>query len=400
MKDYGTMGVDWEDRIDFRRLREERLAKAQAAILDSDLDFMFVLRLEDVRYLTAYRSHLGPVALLSGACAILARDGDMALWFGDDHLASRMSWLRKDQIFPRPNTREAAGTAAFAEEAKKRFPGLNGARIGIDVWTPPIEEGLKSALPDSEFTDGYAPLLKAKLRKTEDELACLEMATSITEAGFEAALDVLKPGVRECEVLAAAWHKMTALGSEWTQCANIVASGPNTAPYRRITSDRIIRSGDMVIIDIGGCFNGYWGDFTRTWMCGSVGPTDKQIELHQTAYDALFGACAAAQPGNTNADVFAAAGGHVLGNSLGHGSGTGPWEPPYFSSHSAQNPMVLEPGMTMNLEPYAGEEGIGGFRLENNLVVTESGPRIYTTFPFDRRLVDKLHALDMTTGRT
>jgi Xaa-Pro aminopeptidase len=195
-------------------------------------------------------------------------------------------------------------------------------------------------------------------------------------------------------VLAAAWHKMTALGSEWTQCSNIVASGPNTAPYRRVTSDRIIRSGDLVVIDIGGCFNGYWGDFTRTWICGDGAATDAQVELHQQAYDALFSACAAAKPGNTNADVFAAAGGYVLGDSLGHGSGTNPWEPPFFSSQSAHDPTTLAPGMTMNIEPYAGEPGVGGFRVENNLLVTDEGPRIYTTFPFCEALLDRPHPLD------
>ena len=150
---------------------------------------------------------------------------------------------------------------------------------------------------------------------------------------------------------------MTALGSEWTQCSNIVASGPCTAPYRRLTSDRIIRRGDLVIMDIGGCYNGYWGDMTRTWVCGDVAPTDRQVELHQKAYDALFDACAAARPGNTNVDVFEAAGDAVLGNSLGHGAGLSPWEPPYFSAQSAAHPVELRPGMVMNLEPYAGEPG-------------------------------------------
>ena len=136
--------------------------------------------------------------------------------------------------------------------------------------TPTIHAGLKAELPGAEIVDGYPTLLEAKMIKTDDEIACLKIATAITEAGYQAALDFLKPGVRECEVLAAAWQKMTALGSEWTQCSNIVASGPYTAPYRRLTSDRIIRRGDLVIMDIGGCYNGYWGDMTRTWICGDV----------------------------------------------------------------------------------------------------------------------------------
>lgn len=397
--DYGTMGVDWEARLDFARMRDERLAKARAAIAESQLDYMVVLRLEDVRYLTGFRMHLGPVLALGWAAVVLAKDGDFALYVIDEvNSRERMPWLDEDQIAARPNLREHHGIVDWAKRVQERFPGIETGTVGIDVWTPTVEEGLQAGWPGARFVDGYPTLLEAKLVKTEDELACLEIATSMTEAGFQAALDVLRPGVRECEVLAAAWQKMTALGSEWTQCSNIVASGPYTAPYRRFTSDRIIRAGDLVIIDIGGCYNGYWGDFTRTWICGDVGATDRQIELHQVTYDALFNASAAATAGSTNYDVFVAADGHVLGNSLGHGSGTSPWEPPFFSSDSEHDPMVLRPGMTLNLEPYAGEPEIGGFRLENNLVVTEDGPNVYTQFPFDKRLVDRTHALDRGTS--
>jgi Xaa-Pro aminopeptidase len=393
--DHGMMGVDWEQRIDYSRLRDERLAKARAAIAESDLDYMLILRLEDVRYITSFRMHLAPVVALGWAGVALAKDGDFVLYTIDEvNCKARMPWLSHDQIDGRPNVRERPGITEWAGRLKRRFPGIENATVGIDVWTPTIEAGLKEALPGATFVDGYPTLLKAKIIKTEDEISCLEEATALTEAGFQAALDVLKPGVRECEVLAAAWGKMTALGSEWTQCSNIVASGPNTAPYRRVTSDRIIRAGDLVVIDIGGCFNGYWGDFTRTWVCGDVTPRDEQIELHQLAYDSLFDACAAARPGNTNFDVFQGAGGNVLGDSLGHGSGTNPWEPPFFSSHSEHDPVTLEPGMTMNIEPYTGDPEIGGFRVENNLVVTDEGPRIYTTFPFDKRLVARRHELD------
>lgn len=399
--DHGMMSVDWEQRLDFARLRDTRLEKARAAIADSELDFMVVLRLEDVRYLTGFRHHLGPVVALGWAAAVLAKDGELVLYvMDDDYCRERMPWLEHSQIEGRPNVREQAGVVEWAGRLKRRWPQIAGARVGMDVMTPTIYDSLRSELPDAEIVDGYPTLLKAKLIKTDDEIACLRMANAITEAGHQAALDSLRPGVRECEVLAAAWQKMTALGSEWTQCANIVASGPNTAPYRRLTSDRVIRRGDLVIMDIGGCFNGYWGDLTRTWICGDVRPTDRQIELHQRAYDALFNACAAARPGNTNVDVFTAAGDSVLGNSLGHGAGVSPWEPPYFSAQSARDPLELRPGMVMNLEPYAGEPGVGGFRVENNLVVTADGPYIYTTFPFDGRLLDKVHELDRTTART
>jgi Xaa-Pro dipeptidase len=398
--DGGLMGVDWEERIDFARLRRERLAKAQEALAASAADMLFVFRTEDARYLTGYRHHLGPTPLLGNATVVLGAEAPPLLFTMDyEHCRARMPWIAPEQLQPRANFREEVGIRKWAETVESLVGSLAGKTIGVDLWSVTLEQGLRAAFPDTEFVDGYKILMEAKIIKTDDEVACLKIANAMTEAGMDAARSVLKPGVKECEVLAAAWYKMTALGSEWTQCSNIVASGPYTAPYRRFTSDRVIRSGDMVIIDIGGCFNGYWGDLTRTWVCDNIKPTEQERDLHQKCYDALWNSCAASRAGNTTADVFAAADPYVL-DSLGHGSGMAPWEPPYFSPHTKDDPTELRVGMQFNLEPYAGVPGIGGFRLENNLVVTEGDPDVYTTYPFDERLVIDLHPLDTSTGRT
>lgn len=396
----GIMGVDWEERIDFDRLRRERLKKAKDALENSEADVLFVFRTEDCRYLTGYRTHLHPTAMIGNAVVVLPKGGEPILFTMDhEHCKKRMPWLSDKQIKPRANFREPVGIKDWTDMVKKELGELEGSTIGVDLWTPLMANELKKAFPKSEFIDGSEILGKAKIKKTEDEIACMKVANVITEAAMDAAIRFLKPGVRECEVLAVAWQTMTALGSEWTQCSNIVASGPYTAPYRRFTSDRIIRNGDLVIIDIGACFNGYWGDLTRTWVCGNVKPTKEQIEIHQNCYNALFNACDKSRPGNTTADVFKAAYPYVL-DSLGHGSGVHPWEPPYFSPASIKAPVTLEKGMQFNLEPYAGIPGIGGVRLENNLVVTDGEPDIYTTYPFDERLLKDIHPLDKTTGRT
>jgi Xaa-Pro dipeptidase len=398
--DRGLIGVDWEERIDFSRLRRERLEKAQAALAASEADLLFVFRTEDARYLTAYRHHLGPTPLLGNATVVLSATEDPLLFTMDyEHCRERMPWLTGDSLQPRANFREDVGMRKWAEIVEGLLGKLDGKTIGVDLWSPTLEDSLKRAFPKTRFVDGYKILMDAKIIKTSDEVQCLKVANAITEAGMDAALKVLRPGVRECEVLATAWYTMTALGSEWTQCSNIVASGHYTAPYRRFTSDRVIRAGDPVIIDIGGCFNGYWGDLTRTWICGDIRPTEEQRDLHQKCYDAVWNSCAASRAGNTTADVFDAADPYVL-DSLGHGSGMAPWEPPYFSPHSKDDPVELREGMQFNLEPYAGVPGIGGFRLENNLVVTDGDPDIYTTYPFDERLVLELHPLDTSTGRT
>lgn len=400
MVKHGPMSVDWEHRIDVDRMREQRLAKAQTALQESALDALFVFRTEDARYLTGYRTHLHPVSMLGNAVVILPEEGEPILYTMDHEWArSAMPWMAPENIRPRANLRESSGVKQWVSEAKEVVDIQEGTRIGVDLWDPTISRLLREALPRVEFRDGYEVLCRAKVTKTADEVKCIKVANAMTEAAMDAAIEHLEPGVRENEVLAVAWKTMTDLGSEWTQCANIVCSGPNTAPYRRFTSERIIRKGDLVIIDIGACYNGYWGDFTRTWVCGEdIEPTPAQIELHQKCYDAVWDACAASEAGNTNADVVAAADPHIL-DSLGHGSGVSPWEPPYFSQDSGDAPVTLREGMQFNLEPYAGRPGVGGIRLENNLVVREDGPEVYTTYPFDPRLVEEVHPMDPMTGR-
>lgn len=401
MSDVGIMPTDWEQRFDPKRMLKERLDRAKEALSASQADVLFVFRTEDARYLTGYRHHLGPAFIMGNAVVVLARGKEPILWTMDyEHCRQRMPWLDKDQIQPRANFREPAAMKRWAQQVESFVGSLDGKTIGVDIWDLNLEAAIRETFPKSTFVDGYQSILmRAKEVKTQDEIACLKIANAITEAAMDKALEFLRPGVKECEVLAVAWHTMTAMGSEWTQCSNIVASGPATAPYRRFTSDRIIRNGDPVIIDIGAGYNGYWGDLTRTWICGTVKPTAEMKEWHQKCYDALFNAASVIKPGATNADVFAQADPYVL-DSLGHGGGVNPWEAPYFSPASKDSPVKLKEGMVFNLEPYAGKPGVGGFRLENNHIVTSDGVEIYTTYPFDERLVNELHPLDATTGRT
>jgi Xaa-Pro aminopeptidase len=297
---------------------------------------------------------------------LLPKGGEPHLYMMDyEHCRLRMTWMEPDQIHPRANFREKVAMKRWKSEVEAVTGSLDGKTVGVDLWSPIIEQQLKEAWPKTEFVDGYYDvLMRAKIIKTQDELACLRLANALTEAAMDAALRVMKPGIKECEVLAEAWRVMTSLGSEWSQCSNIVTSGPYTAPYRRFTSDRIIQNGDAVIIDIGAGFNGYWGDLTRVYICGNVGPTQEMREAHQKVYNAVFDCAAATKPGATNADVYAAANGHALDGALGHGAGVNPWEMPFFSPASKDEPITLQENMVFNIEPYYGEAGKGGIRLE------------------------------------
>ena len=108
--EFGTMMVDWEERIDFARLRRDRVQKAQQAIAESEADVLFVFRTEDARYLTAYRHHLGPAVVIGNATVVLTADDPPILFTMDEeHCKARNPWLEKDQIQPRANFREPVG---------------------------------------------------------------------------------------------------------------------------------------------------------------------------------------------------------------------------------------------------------------------------------------------------
>jgi len=390
----GTQGVEWEERIDYKRMREERLAKVVKAVDESEADVLFVFRLEGTRYVTGLRTHDWPMAHWGMATVMIPKGGDYTLYSLDYvNSKARMPWLGDHLTDTTCRGLELyEGAIDWAMAAKRRLneQGIVPKVIGVDAWSPALYEALPKVFPGVKFIDGQNIMLKARMIKTPDEIKCLKLAYDITMAGMQAGLDYLRPGVKECEVLATCFKAMYDYGSEWSQCANIVCSGPYTAPYRRFTSDRIIGYGDPVIIDIGGRFNGYWGDFTRTWICGKNAKPSKELrQQHEKAYTALKAAEKAIKPGNTTRDIALACGTNILGGSLGHGLGISANEPPLIGTYKGvfdvKDAVTLKPGMVFSVEPYAGVPGIGGVRLEDNYVVTEDGVDVISTFPFEER---------------
>ena len=230
MSDLGMIPVDWEVRFDPQRMLRERLQRAKDALNNSDLDALFVFRTEDARYLTGYRHHLGPAFIMGNAVTVLSRNHDPVLWTMDfEHCKLRMPWLSPDQIRPRANFREKIGMKRWAEQVEGLVGSLAGKRVGIDIWDINMEKAIREVFPKTEFADCYqSVLMRAKEIKTQDEILCLKMANAITEAALDEGIQALRPGIKECEILGIIWGKMTAMGSEWTQCSNIICSGPYT----------------------------------------------------------------------------------------------------------------------------------------------------------------------------
>ena len=398
----GQLGVDWEVRVDYNRLRRDRIEKVRKAVAGFEVDLLLVFRLENIRYATALRTHDWPQAHFGmAAFAVTPRNQEYLYTLDYYHAKARAPWLRDslaEDEQGNPVTSRGleteTGSTVWANDVLERCKKLDikVKRVAVDMYSPGLAYALPRVFKDAEFLNGQDVMIKARAVKTPEEVLCLKIAYDMTMAGMYEAREFLRPGVRECEVQAVAFKKFYELAGEWTQCANIVCSGPYTAPYRRFTSDRIIHDGDPVIIDIGSRFNGYWGDYTRTWICGDKNPPKEMVDLHMQAHEGMKRAEKAIKPGATTEEVALACGEEqILNHSLGHGIGVGANDVPFIGVYpgvTGKDARKLEVGMVFSIEPYVGKPGIGGIRLEDNFVVTEDGCEcISNSTPFEPKLM-------------
>ncbi len=227
----------------------------------------------------------------------------------------------------------------------------------------------------------------------------MEEAAAIAEAVTQTAIDAVQPGVRESDVVAEAMHTLFRLGGEYAHVMTpFVASGEHMSPPNRIASDKIIRSGDLVFVDIGAQWSGYFSDIGRTIVCGK--PSRRQCEVYTAVHESLSTATKMLAAGRTNDEVAAAVRGvaakHGLGQNMislfiGHGVGIGSNEPPYIGEDlPGAETVTLEEGMVFAVEPLiwvADVRGGGGVRLEDTILVGAGGGRALTRLGWDDRLL-------------
>lgn len=377
---FGPMLVDWETRIDFVKMRRDRLERARAAMAAAGVDYLVCSRIENCRYTTSVKRIYWPTLRTGGGpIVVIPAEGDPHIWITDlDYARITIPGVTEGTVHRAHEMDLRSGAEAFCSDLTDVFgaEALAEARVAVDLWTPAMREAFDERLPQATYLDGQRIMMDAQMIKTPEEIACLKMAYVISEAGMQAALERLRPGVRECELVAAAFQKFGELGSEVAQCSEVVNSGPGTHPYRRFHTDRIIQSGDFVNMDFGACFNGYFGDFCRAFVCGRK-PTAEQQELLERAHELQQRMLAAIRPGVTPAELAA----EVGQPRLGHGIGITANGPP--SLHPDER-FTLQPGMTFAVLTPAifGTPEAGGVHLEDQVVVTDDGCQVYSTFPY------------------
>jgi Xaa-Pro aminopeptidase len=231
---------------------------------------------------------------------------------------------------------------------------------------------------------------RLRVVKDDFEIAVLRSAAHLLSRVAQDLRAVVRPGVRERDV--AAWIDSTLKTVGFTQYAfdTIVASGPNGARPHARAGDRALSSGDLVVLDFGGVYDGYCVDLTRTLAIGS--PSDEARRVHAAVIEAQRAAIEATRPGVRASDVdraaravMARAGlGDAFGHSTGHGLGLEVHEEPRIAAAvEGRDDPALEPGMVFTIEPGAYLPGWGGVRVEDDVLVTGRGCEVLTQAPRD-----------------
>ncbi|WP_132061529.1 M24 family metallopeptidase [Halorussus amylolyticus] len=404
----GTMGVDWEERIDFQRMRRERKERALERLRETELGSMLLINDPNVRYVTG-------LAMTGGSGAdhytLLTEDGDVVHWDTADHASNQRfncPWL-DDIRYAAPglgNVPRASGSdsarrwlkgkmADLVVEAMDEY-GVKNEPMGIDVGNAALISKFEERDVDVRTSECAAVMEDARKIKTRDEIECLRMVAALCEAGFQRIKEVAKPGMRESEVWGEATKELWRLGAMVQ--GGYVTSGPNTWPkHQANTTDRVIRPGDLVYADfynIG--FMGYRSCYYRTFSVGE--PTAAQKDAYEKARDDLYDVLERIEPGATTDEICQGfpdeEGEHMdwygaedfwemTTNHWAHGLGLQLYEVPLiWRGLSPDHPIEIEEGMTMAVETMrpADRQGV---RVEEMVVVRENGVEILSQWPVE-----------------
>ncbi len=352
-----------------------RVAAVCARTEQLELDGILVTHLANVRYLTGFSGSNGWL-LVGPNRAIFATDGRYEAQAGEE-LASDVDFellVLRDGLLP-----EMAKRAA-AEFDGKRL-GFEGRRLSFVEWSR-LEEIAAPVhwVAAEDVVEGIRAV------KDPDELSAIEKSADIATAALEETLASVRLGIAELEIAAELDYRMSRNGSEGPAFETIVASGPRSALPHASSGDRRVAEGDLLLCDFGARWRGYCSDITRTFVLGS--PSPRQAEVYEAILAAQAAATAALTVGARAGDVDRAArevfDARALGgqfpHSTGHGLGLEIHEGPRLHGKAEER---LEADVVVTVEPGLYFQGWGGVRIEDDLVVTEGGPRSLVQLPKD-----------------
>jgi Xaa-Pro aminopeptidase len=387
----------WKE-IDWKKLTEINVKKLQRMMRDHEVDALIVQTLDNFQYVTGYRvpSSINLMHYLHRQAAILPAEGDepiMLAGAADIFDAKHFHWIA--DVRPMPIQVEL-----WPKIVKSALDdhGIVGT-IALDSrMQHGLAEGIKRELGEKyRFVSGSEMLETARAVKNDEEVKAYIRALALAEVQMRAARDAVREGVSEDHVAAVAEYAMRMTDPDaFPAWALFVMSGERSAYLQRYPSSKIIRRGEIVMID-GGChWNGYYSEFSRHVMVGE--PSAEQKRIYAVAFEAEQKAVEAIKPGVKASTIDKIARGIIKEagyekyqhpHITGHGHGLEIHDPPLIGDPGQVKEWVFEKGMIVAVEPGVFKPGVGGVREEDVVLVTESGHEVLTRAEYENKLLSK-----------
>ncbi|MCU0493457.1 MAG: Xaa-Pro peptidase family protein [Chloroflexaceae bacterium] len=362
-------------------MQQDRLNRLTAAVQQAGLAGLALMPAANLKYLTGLTFHQGKRLTL----VLVPADGSAPCFIipALELTQAQANATLPMRYFP---WHDADGPGeALRQAVQDGFGGTPKGAIGVEYTALRVMElrALEQAAPGLATVDGTPLLASLRMVKDDAEQAAMAEAARMVEVALERVINQMQVGMTERDVSAIITREIMATGATGESFDNIVASGPNSANPHHNNTDRPLQAGDLVILDCGAAYGGYYSDITRTVAMGEPGPEARRIyELVQAANEA---GRAAVRPGATGHEVDRAARSVITNGGFGpyfvhrtgHGLGIETHELPDMV---AGNHQPLAVGTTFTIEPGIYVPGMGGVRIEDDMVVTEEGGRSFTSF--------------------
>ncbi|MFG0293468.1 MAG: M24 family metallopeptidase [Phycisphaerales bacterium JB050] len=351
----------------------DRLKRLRSTLKERSLDALLITNPADIHYLTGFRGEDSYAIVSTKQIAVVS----------DFRFSEELGRLERVKVVLRSGS-IAQATADYLNKLGSENIGLQAEYVTLaqrDTLVKALGKGGAKRLRNTSEL-----MANLRLFKTDDEIKSIRKAVKIQQDALVATLETIRPGQTELEVCARLEYEMKTRGSEKPAFGPIVAAQANGSLPHAVPGKTKIAKGKPLLIDWGCTVDGYRSDMTRTFSIGTW--SKKMREIYTVTREAFLAAIDAVQPGMTGKQLDAVARDHIakagygeaFGHSLGHGIGLDVHEGPRVAKTSDT---VLEPGMVITIEPGIYLPGVGGVRIENDILVTPRGGKDLCSLPTD-----------------
>ncbi|ORA10356.1 peptidase [Mycobacterium arosiense ATCC BAA-1401 = DSM 45069] len=400
-----TSTIDIPDEPDLARMRRATGARLRSAMADRGIDELILLGNNAVVYATGTSWPLGDAGLshVERPVAVVFADDEFPhLFLPFREGASFEAELPADHVHGPVYLEFDEGVEDFARRLAELTPTTGRAEVAVDECTGAMSRAPERLFPTGRPVDATEVVSAAQVIKTSDELACIRTACRITDEAMVDVQAALAPGIRQIDLSAVFMRRAFELGATasmlepiWQVMPQSKADGVWTThgdlALPLLTTEREVVAGDVLWTDVSISYRGYCSDFGRTWVVGRD-PTLRQQAQFIRWQEIITAVLEVTRPGVTAAELGKAATKANGGNRpwlphfyLGHGIGTYAAETPLIGTDLGDEfdeNFVFEPGMVLVLEPVVWEDGTGGYRSEEIIVITEEGWMPLTDYPY------------------